>query len=208
MRKFLTLLTVLILSSSLVYAQTRTISGKITDGKGDAVAFASVKIKGTKKGTAADGNGFFTIAVEKTGEVTLVISAQGFETKEVPVGSSNVLDVSLKQSTTQLQEVVVTTGLGIKRQSREVGYSTAAIGNTELNQAKVINAATGLTGKVSGLLIQTGDNSVNPQVRVTLRGNRSILGNNQALIVVDGILVDNNFLARLNPNDIESMNVL
>ncbi|HET9055654.1 MAG TPA: SusC/RagA family TonB-linked outer membrane protein [Chitinophagaceae bacterium] len=208
MRKFLTLLTVLLLSYPLLFAQNRTVSGKVTDEKGEPVAFASVKIKGTKKGTAADAGGLFSISVDNASEAVLVISSQGFETKEVLVGSLDFLNVSLKQIVGQLQEVVVTTGLGIKRQSREVGYSTASIGSNELNQAKVLNAATGLTGKVSGLQIQTGDNSVNPQVRVTLRGNRSILGNNQALIVVDGILVDNNFLARMNPNDIENINIL
>ena len=99
----------------------------------------------------------------------------------------------------QLTEVVITTAFGIKRQAKAVGYSTATVTGNELNQAKVINPVTGLTGKVSGLQIQLSDNSVNPQVRVTLRGNRSILGNNQALVVVDGIAVDNSFLARIKP---------
>src|SRR6202789_4130670 len=107
-----------------------------------------------------------------------------------------------------LSEVVVTTALGIKRQARELGDATAQIKASELNQAAVINPATGLAAKVSGVDIRLADNGVNPQVKVTFRGSRSITGDNSALIVVDGVPVDQSYLANLNPSDIQDVTIL
>ena len=207
MRRFFTLFTMLMLSGVLVFAQNRVVTGTLTDNTGAAVEGASVRVKGTRSGIAADANGNFRISVPPG--ATLVFSGIGITTQEVVVGNQSVINVSLTRSGTELANVtVVTTGLGIRRQAKELGYSSANITSADLNEAKPVNPVTGLIGKVSGLQIQTADNSVNPQVRVTLRGNRSILGNNQALIIVDGIQVDNAYLARLNPNDIESFTVL
>ena len=106
-----------------------------------------------------------------------------------------------------LSEVVVT-AMGIKRQAREIGYSSARISTEELTQAKVTNVATGLAAKVSGLQVSLVNNGVVPQTRITLRGNRSILGNNQALLVVDDIQLPMNYISTLNPNDVENVTVL
>lgn len=207
MRKIVSLFTMLMLVTILAFAQTRQITGRVVDESGQPVSGASVTIRGKSTGASADAEGNFTINAA-TGDV-LVVSAVGIPSKEVRVASGGApLTVSLSRQSANLSEVVVTTALGVRRQARELGYSTATVSNNELNQAKVINPVQGLTGKVSGLVIQSADASINPQVRVTLRGNRSILGNNQALVVVDGIIVPNDFLARLNPNDIETMNVL
>ena len=195
----------LMLSGVLAFAQTRVVTGTVTDDKGAPIEGASIRVKGSRTGVAADAAGNFKISVSPG--ATLVFSGVGLTPKEVVVGNLTTLNVSVVRSGTELAGVVVTT-LGIKRQARELGYSTTTISNSELNQAKPVNPVTGLIGKVSGLEIQTADNSVNPQVRVTLRGNRSILGNNQALVIVDGIQVDNSYLARLNPNDIETFTVL
>jgi TonB-linked SusC/RagA family outer membrane protein len=206
MRKIASLLPVLLLLCSFAFGQTRTITGVVKDDKANPVPFATITEVGTKNAAQADANGIFSIKIATQSQLT--ISATGFTTVTItPTDGQN--NVALVASGAQnLTEVVVTTALGIKKQNREVGYSTATVSNKELNQSKVINPVTGLTGKVSGLQIQTSDNSVNPQVRVTLRGNRSILGNNQALIVVDNVQVDNAYLARMNPNDIESFDVL
>ena len=207
MRRFLTLFTVLMLSAALAFAQNRVVTGTVTDDKGVPIEGATVRVKGSRSGTAADASGNFRISVPAGS--TLVFSGVGITPKEVVLGSESTVNVSVVRLGTELTAVsVVTTGLGIRRQARELGYATAIVGSSELNQAKPLNPVTGLTGKVSGLQIQTADNSVNPQVRVTLRGNRSILGNNQALVVIDGNQVDNSYLARLNPNDIESFVVL
>jgi TonB-linked SusC/RagA family outer membrane protein len=204
MRKFASLFSVLMLLCALAFGQTRKISGVVRDEKGDPIPFATITEAGTKNATQADAIGAFMITVGQNSK--LVITSTGYSEQTItPTG--NTVTAVLTGAQKQMTEVVVT-ALGIRRQAREVGYSTATISAAELNQTRPVNPVTGLTGKVSGLQIQLTDNSVNPQVRVTLRGNRSILGNNQALVVVDGIQVDNSYLARLNANDIESFNVL
>jgi len=187
MRKFLTLLGVLVLSSVLVLAQQKNVTGRVTDAQGQPVPFATIRIKGTKVGTSADADGNYSIKA-KEGE-TLVISGTGISTKEFPVGAGGVLDMQVIRKETALTEVVVTS-LGVKRQAKELGYSTAKISNKELNQAKVVDLSTGLQGKVSGLQVNLTNNDVDPTTRIVLRGNRSITGNNQALIVVDGVPID------------------
>jgi TonB-linked SusC/RagA family outer membrane protein len=206
MRKILSLLSVLMLLCTLAIAQTRTVSGVVKDAKGFPIPFATVAESGTKNATQADENGSFTIQLHQNS--TLTISSSGFTTTTFTPSASGAQVVTLPTANANLQEVVISTFTGVKRQARSLGASTATVSNAELNQAKPINPVTGLVGKVSGLNIQIADNGVNPNVRVTLRGNRSILGNNQALIVVDGQQVDNSYLARLNANDIESTQIL
>ena len=166
MRKIASLLPMLLLLCSFAFGQqTRTITGVVRDDKGNAIPFATITEVGTKNAAQADANGLFSIKIAPQSQ--LAISAAGFTTATItPVDGQN--NVSLVASGAQnLQEVVVTTALGIKKQNREVGYSTATISSKDLNQAKIINPVTGLTGKVSGLQIQTADNSVTPQVRLT-----------------------------------------
>nr|GFB08085.1 hypothetical protein [Tanacetum cinerariifolium] len=115
------------------------------------------------------------------------------------------INVSLASDAKQIGEVVVTGALGIQRQEREVGYATATLDTKEVTQARVNNVTNGLAGKVSGLQIQTVSSGINPNVRVTLRGSRSLTGNNEALIVVDGVISTNDVLVSLNPDDIASI---
>src|SRR5450432_2429279 len=205
MRKFLSLLGVLVLLVTLAFSQTKAVTGKVTDQLGQSVPFATIRIKGTKTGTSADAEGYYSIKADPS--QTLVITGTGITTKEVEVGTETTLNISVQHLATSLSEVVVTS-LGIQRQSKELGYATAKIGNGELTQARVVNVANGLSGKVSGLQINLVNNSVKPDVRVTLRGNRSILGNNQALLVFDGIQLPITYLATINPDDVSSVQVL
>ncbi|HMH34536.1 MAG TPA: SusC/RagA family TonB-linked outer membrane protein, partial [Puia sp.] len=118
------------------------------------------------------------------------------------------VNVTVSRQTSNLTEVVVTS-LGIQRQAKELGYATAKVNNKELTQAKVIDVSTGLQGKVSGLQVNLTNNGVDPATRIVLRGNRSITGNNQALIVLDGFPIDDvSYINKINPEDIESVNVL
>jgi len=115
---------------------------------------------------------------------------------------------SLNQ-TQQLGEVVVTGALGIKTQARQLGYATATVDNKLLTESKATDAGTALEGKVSGLAINTTNNGVNPSTRILIRGNRSVTGNNQALLVVDGMPIDDNsYLNAINPEDIQDITVL
>ncbi|MFV0248650.1 MAG: SusC/RagA family TonB-linked outer membrane protein, partial [Tenacibaculum sp.] len=106
-----------------------------------------------------------------------------------------------------LEEVVVT-ALGIERKPKELSYSVSKLRSEDVTKTKAVNVATAMIGKVSGLQINTINNGVNPSTRVVLRGNRSLLGNNQALIVVDGFPSERGVLDRINSNDIESMSIL
>ncbi len=207
MRRFLALFVMLMLCGVFAFAQNRVVTGRVTNSDGNPVPFASVKVRGTPTGVAADANGVYSIRV-KDGDI-LEISSQGMEASTVRIAAStSVADVQLRAaSTVGLTEVVVT-ALGIKRQAKELGYSTTKVGSDELNAAKVTNASTGLAGKVAGLQVNLINNGVKAETKVLLRGNRSILGNNTALLVVDDIIMPMSYLATMNPNDIDNVNVL
>lgn len=191
--------------SVLAFAQTKSVTGQVLDENGAPVPFATVTQTGTKNATSANADGKFSIKVPEGRQLT--ITATGFTAKTVTPSGTTAL-VTLAKSEGSLQEVVVTTAQGIRRQPRELGYSTARLSNSDITQAHVTNAATGLAAKVSGLQVNLTNNGVNPSTRVTLRGNRSILGNNQALLVLDDVPVDISYINSINPNDIENMTVL
>src|ERR1700722_1044482 len=203
MRKCLWLIALLVGCLS-AFAQTKSYSGKVTDQQGQPVPFVTILVKGTKVATSADGEGNFTIKA-KPG-ATLVISGAGFQSKTVEVTDAPMaISVSRKES--NLAEVVITGALGVQRQAREVGYSTAKITGASVNQAAPVSAINGMTGKVSGLQINTVNNGVFAPTRVTLRGNRSLTGNNQPLYVVDGAIFYND-ISTINPDDIIDITVL
>ncbi|HLX93611.1 MAG TPA: SusC/RagA family TonB-linked outer membrane protein [Puia sp.] len=205
MRRILPLTAVLSFFFLTAFPQVKNVTGRIVDKQGQSIPFASVRIKGTKTGTSADAEGNYTIKARE-GE-TLIISGTGIANIEFTVGSGSA-DVTVTRSENVLTEVIVTS-LGIKRQAKELGYATAKISNRELTQAKVIDISTGLEGKVSGLQINLTDNGVDPSTRIVLRGNRSITGNNQALLVIDGVPVDDvSYISKINPEDVESVNIL
>ncbi|GGB22521.1 SusC/RagA family TonB-linked outer membrane protein [Puia dinghuensis] len=188
-----------------VHAQTKTTTtGRVTDQQGQPVPFVTIQVKGTKAATSADADGYFSLKV-KDGDV-LVISGAGFESKTVTV-SGGTVNVQVSRKESNMAEVVVTGALGVQRQAKSLGYSTAKITGGDLTQAKPISAVNGLTGKVSGLQINTVNNGVFAPTRVTLRGNRSLTGNNQPLYVVDGAIFYND-ISTLNPDDIIDITVL
>ena len=205
MRKFLTLFVLLMLCGVLAFAQTRTITGTVKDDSGAPVPFATVTETGTKNGTTSDVNGNFTIRMKGNGNLTF--SATGFTPATAEAVGKSVT-VSLKRNMNQLTTVVITTALGIQRQARSLGYATTKVNTDELTQAKVTNVGAGLAAKVSGLEVNLVNNGVKPDLRITLRGDRSILGNNQALLVVDDIPLPISYLATLNPNDVDNVTVL
>ena len=207
MRKFLTLLSMLMLFAAFAVAQTRQVTGKVTNDKGEAIPFATVAIKGSKTTAVADANGNFSIDA-KTGDV-LQISSAGIATKDVVVGASGAINVSVVSAGNQMEEVVVT-AQGVRRRPKELGYSVAKVSNQELNVGRSPQIAQGLAGKVSGLAVFNVNNSVDPSVKITLRGFRSMTGNNDALIVIDGVPQPGSqtMLSLLNPSDIDNISIL
>ncbi|HEY4286217.1 MAG TPA: SusC/RagA family TonB-linked outer membrane protein [Puia sp.] len=205
MRKLLSLLAVLVLSASLAFSQSKPITGKLTDAQGQPVPFLTVKVKGSKSGVSADAEGNYSIKA-KPGDI-LVISGTGVTTKEVAVTESLTQDVQLSRISAAMTEVVVT-ALGIQRQARELGYATSTINNKTLTQAKSINVAQALNGKVSGVNISTTNSGVFENAKINIRGIRSLTGNNQPMLVVDGAPTPLGYLSSLPPDDIQDLTVL
>jgi TonB-linked SusC/RagA family outer membrane protein len=207
MKKTTALLLLLMLFVAQAFAQNKNVTGTVTTEKGEPVSFASIVIKGKRSGVTADADGRFSLQNVPKG-TTLVISGVGYLQQEIVFNNENTISVSLKsKGNDQLNEVIVTS-LGIKRQPREVGFSTARIKADELTQAKIIDLATGLSAKIAGLQINLVNNGVNPDVRIVSRGNHSLAGNNQALIVLDGSPISSSFLKSINPNDLENITLL
>lgn len=204
MRRIVTMITVLLFGAFIATAQTSQVTGKVVDQSGNPVEGASVLVKGTKTGTSADAQGNFS--VNARAGATLIISSINFNTIEVKAGSSP-MTITLESNTAQMDEVVVAAG-GIRVQQRTVGTSNTVIKAEELVAARPVNVASGLQGKVAGLQINATSSGVNPNFRLILRGQRSLTGNNQALVVLDNVIVPNEVLGNLNPDDIESINVL
>jgi TonB-linked SusC/RagA family outer membrane protein len=188
-------------------AQDATVSGRVTSSDdGSPLPGVSVLVKGSARGTTTDAQGNYRLTGVPA-KAILTFSFVGFKAQDISLGTRNTLSVVLQSDASLLNEVVVT-AFGIQRNEREIGGSVARVTTQVINQAAPINVATGLTGKVSGLQINTVNNGVGNNVRIVLRGNRSFLGNNQALLVVDGIITDNSFLSAINPNDIDNLTVL
>jgi len=206
MRKIASLCAVLMMLCTLAFAQQRTVTGTVTDATGAAVPFASIKEVGTKNGVSADANGNFSIKIATNSK--LEISASGFTAQIITPEADNQISVTMQRAGGSLQEVVVTTALGIKRNPKEIGYSTATVNAQQIASSKSFNLGQALTNKVSGLVVYNTSASVNATPRVILRGIRSLTGDNTALIVLDGVAVPSNTLNYINPNDVESVSVM
>jgi TonB-linked SusC/RagA family outer membrane protein len=205
MRKIVSLFSVLMLFCALAYGQARTVTGTVRDEKGNPIPFATITVKGTKSGTSADANGNFSIKVQ--GGNALVVSSTGFTAKEVSIQGQDKVSVSLAGTARLIDEVIVTAG-GIKAKRKEIGTANSVIKAESLTAGKAVNVAGGLQGKVAGLQINATSGGVNPNFRVILRGQRSLTGNNQALLVLDNVIVPNEVLGNLNPDDVEDVVVL
>jgi TonB-linked SusC/RagA family outer membrane protein len=204
MRKFLSLFAVLVLVYSTAFSQNKSVSGRIIDQQNQAVPFASVRIKGTKVGVSADADGAFALKA-KPGDI-LVVTGTGVTTKEYTVGDATLIPIVVARKESNLTEVVVT-ALGIQKQAKSLGYSTQKVDAKDIVAAKPYDLANGLTGKVSGLEINTVNNGLFAPTRITLRGNRSLTGNNTPLLVVDGAIFYND-ISTINPDDIQDVTVL
>jgi TonB-linked SusC/RagA family outer membrane protein len=190
---FILLLVVLIISLPMgVLAQNlQSISGTIKSQVDNSpLPGVSVKIKGSATGTSSNRDGGYRIDA-KIGDI-LIFSSVGYQTKEVSVNTNSAIHVLLAENASQLNEVVVT-ALGIERQTKSLTYATQELKNADLTTVKDPsgNVMNSLNGKVAGAVVTPAATGPGGAVRVVLRGNRSISGNNNALIVVDGVPIDN-----------------
>lgn len=221
MRRTLFLFGVMMLLSILTYAQSRTVTGTVTDGRGSAVPFATISEAGTTNSVQADSAGRFTITVRQN--ASIAASAAGFQGQTLRVtGDAMAFTLSPGQNT--LQEVVVT-AMGIRRNRNQVPYAAQQINGEELSKNRSSNFVQNLSGKVSGVELRQA-NTLGGSTNVVIRGFKSLSQSNQALFVVDGVPFDNsnintgnqrtgrggydygNTAADFNPDDIESVTVL
>lgn len=216
---FLFLLTIAI--SIPAFSQTRTVTGKVVSESDTPVPLATVQQKGTNNAVTAKTDGTFSIAV--TGQSpTLVISSVNYEDKEVKVGSQSYYSVTLK-GTGALSEVVVT-ALGITRQKRSLGYAAQSVDAQQITESHQSNLLNALQGKVAGVTISSAGGGPGQGANILIRGVNSLDLGTQPLFVVDGIPIDNttssqgtggglpasmgNMAGNINPEDIESVNIL
>ncbi|MBL7853404.1 MAG: TonB-dependent receptor [Cyclobacteriaceae bacterium] len=206
----------LFLSSICTFAQQRTVSGRVTaSADGSPLPGVNVVIKGTATGTATDADGRFTLTVGNSGDV-LIFSFIGFINKEVTVGQQSTVDVSLDEDATQLSEVVVT-GYGVTPK-RELTGAVSSVRGEALRNMPVQSFDRALQGQAAGVQVLSANGVPGGAVNVRIRGLGSITAGNEPLYIVDGVqlnnrndgggTVSNNPLAFLNPNDIESIDVL
>ncbi|MCL4640933.1 MULTISPECIES: SusC/RagA family TonB-linked outer membrane protein [Olivibacter] len=213
-----------------LYAQERTIRGKVTaKDSGEPLPGVSVMAVGTSSGSTTNEEGIYSISVPANAKA-LIFSYIGFEKETVSIGNQTVIDVELSQDAQALSEVVVT-ALGIERKRNELGYAAQEVRSEDITRTRDNNFTNALSGKVAGLDIKQSG-TMGGSTNVVMRGYKSLTGNNQALFVIDGVPVSNvntntdlqedadaqnqgrggydygNAAADINPDDIESINVL
>ncbi|HEV7330538.1 MAG TPA: SusC/RagA family TonB-linked outer membrane protein [Flavisolibacter sp.] len=220
MKRMTSLLALLLLFSALAFGQARTVTGVVRDAQGAPVPFATVTEAGTGRAVKADEKGAFTIQVGDNARLT--VSATGFQAQTVSADAAG--NIVLANAEAQMAEVIVTTAQGIRREKRGLGYSAPTVSNAELTKGQSNSALNALQGKVSGVNITSTAGAPGSSSRIVIRGGSSITGSNQALIVVDGIPIDNSSILGggstlssvdfgnrgndINPDDIESVTVL
>lgn len=214
----------LLACSCMTFAQEQTITGKVSEESNkNPIPGSTITIKNTRRSVTAGPDGNFTIKAQP-GPVTLIISSIGFATKEVVARPGVPLDILLATDSKQMGEVVVT-ALGIVRQAKSLAYATQTVPTQQLTEVRPTdNFMSGLNGKVANLVVTQGSGGLGSGTQIILRGNRDITGNNNALIVVDGVpwvnttyttagndygaLQTTDGAAELNADDVESMTIL
>ena len=214
----------LFLVSASAYAQNKTISGTVTDGKdGQPLIGVSVAVKGTTTGTTTGTDGTYRISVPESTS-TLVFSYLGYVTREMPIGSQTTMNVTLSPSSTSLSEVVVV-GYGTQK-AKDVTGSVTSLGAKEFNKGVINSPEQLLQGKIAGVQITPASGDPGAGINIRIRGTTSVRSGNNPLFVIDGVPLDGgnitdgaadfgtgseaarNPLNFLNPADIENITVL
>jgi TonB-linked SusC/RagA family outer membrane protein len=214
----------------VVGQQNITVTGTVIDDKGEAMPSVNVVVKGTSNGVITDIDGKYSISVSDNNAI-LVFSFLGYVPVERMVGNQRTINISMTEDSQALDEVVVT-ALGIVKKEKSLTYSTQIVDGEELTRAKDVNMINSLAGKTAGVQIARSSSGLGGSVKVVIRGNRSVTGSNQPLYVIDGVPIntssdDRTFttiggsdgsgggnrdggdgISNLNPDDIESMNIL
>ncbi|MBC74279.1 MAG: SusC/RagA family TonB-linked outer membrane protein [Muricauda sp.] len=206
-----------------ISAQQRSVSGNVSDQNGLPLPGVNIIVKGTQEGTQTDFDGNYSIIASEGEE--LLFTYLGLKDIIVTIGKTNRIDVQMEEDAQALDEIVVT-ALGISREKKSLGYATQKVGGDDIAQSRQSNALSALSGRVAGAQITAPSGNLGGSTRILLRGAGSITQNNKPLIVIDGIPLDNSNYNSvgtqtggggydfgdtgfdINPDDIESMNVL
>ncbi len=190
----------------------RTVKGKVTDEKGEGLPGVSILLKGTQLGTTANAEGRFSIDLPDE-QAVLVFSFVGYMSREIVVGNRTSVDVVLNVDEKALEEVVVV-GYGTRRKLETTG-SIASVKAEELTQTPIANVAQGLQARVAGVQVSQNSGAPGGNISVRIRGTNSINGTTEPLFVIDGVQISNGGdmnnmspLSQINPNDIESIEIL
>ncbi|HYG01627.1 MAG TPA: SusC/RagA family TonB-linked outer membrane protein [Chryseosolibacter sp.] len=219
----LCLTAVFTLASAEVWAQERTVSGRVASAEdGTPLPGVNVVLKGTTNGTVTDADGNYRLNVPQEGGV-LVFTFIGLQSQEVEIGTRTSVDLQMTSDITQLSEVVVT-AFGIEKEKKAVGYAVQDVKGDQITVAREANLVNSLAGRIAGVQITNASGAPGASSRIVLRGASSLTGNNQPLFVVDGIPINNenygnvvdgyggadrpNGAAEINPDDIASISVL
>lgn len=206
-----------------MFAQNITVSGTVTDASGETVIGAGVIVLSTGDGVITNNNGDYTIRCNP--KDTLQFSYIGYNTKVVPVNGRRIINVTFDETSTALNEAVVT-ALGMKRETKALGYAVTTVESDEIERANTISPVAALQGKAAGVEINQSDGGMFGSTKIQIRGASTLNRNNQPIFVVDGVILDNavsntgdadwdgeihdygNQLKNLNPDDFESVSVL
>jgi TonB-dependent SusC/RagA subfamily outer membrane receptor len=218
MRKIAFFFTILLFMGTLVLnAQTRVITGKVTSSEDEMpVPGVSIVVQGTTLGTVTDLDGNYSLQVPQDAQ-NLVFSFVGMASQEIGIAGRSTINVVMQPQTIGVDEIVVT-ALGISSERKSLGYAVQDVKSDELVKAAAPNAISSLAGKVAGVQINQAGGQVGASSRIVIRGNSSF-GDNQPLIVVDGIPISNSATSQnavdygsglydVNPQDVESITVL
>ncbi len=190
-----------IIPNKSVRAQNKQITGTVVSAKDQApVSGATILIKNTQLGTNSDANGNFSISAPAN--AVLVVSYVGFNTREIAVGNQSRISISLEENANSLGEVVVT-ALGIRKEARRLGYSTSTVSTDQLTVNRTPNVMNALQGKIAGVNISGLGTGPGGTSKIRIRGQSSISGQNNPLIVINGVPVDNTNFGS-NPNNVGS----
>ncbi len=212
-----------IVNLEFVPNQQFEVKGTVLDQEGFPLPGANVLEKGTSNGVQTDFDGNFSLTVTNQ-DAILVISYIGFTKKEIPINGQTDIEINLEESATGLSEVVVT-ALGIKREKKSLGYASQELNTEEVTAAREPNLLNSISGKVAGLQVTNSPSGVGGSARVSIRGDASLnINGNSPLFIVDGTPISNeivgssgsgtqdvdygNGASEINPQDIESINVL
>lgn len=181
----------------------KPIRGSVKDDKGESIVGASITVKGTNKGTTSDVNGSFSMSVPNESDL-LIISFVGYESQEVYVGNKTNFEIVLKADLKQLDEVVVV-GYG-EQKKRDLTGALSSIQSKDIVRANPTLAARAIQGQVAGATVTKSDNRPGSGYNITIRGENTINNSTAPLVVIDGLMGGD--INNLNPNDIQSMDVL